>query len=278
MAAGKPTDVHKTVFPRAEAISFDVAAFDEALAGQGIKMVHWRSMRCPVGLVDQYDNRRPHDDHSGCSNGFIYTKAGELTVLFTGNNNQYSQSDIGMIDGSSVQVTCQRFYDDTEEQVYIAPFDRLYLAEEGIIVPTWQTFEAHIIGKEKLQYPAVMVQDLIDSDNNRYHQDEDFELENGQIVWKGSRRPTYSPERRRGQICSVRYNYRPYFYVKQLMHEVRVTQAEDMITGERRVFRMPQAMVLQREFVWERSEVDHSEQPDTVGVIKTARDGSYGPR
>ena len=50
-------------------VSFDPDAFDDALRAQGVQYVHWRAMRCPVGLTDRYSERRVHDDHSGCSNG-----------------------------------------------------------------------------------------------------------------------------------------------------------------------------------------------------------------
>lgn len=276
--ASKPQNLHQTVFPRAEAISFDVRAFDEAIVSQGIKMVHYRAMRCPIGLTDQYDNRRPHDDHSGCSNGFLYTKAGELTVLFTGNGNAPRETDIGSIDGSSVQVTCQRFYDETEEEVHVLPYDRLFLAEEDIVVPTWHTFEAHVTGRDKLHYPVVFVQDLVDSEGISYKQGKDFEVVGGQIVW-GSNRPKFDAELNRGSICSVRFCFRPHWYIKQLMHEVRVTQAEEPLTGDRKVIRMPQAMVLQREYIWEKAQSEReTPESDIVGKMKAPRDGQFGPR
>lgn len=279
MSAKKPSLVNSLDFPSGQAVSFDVEAFDDLIQSQGVKLIHFRAMRCPVGLVDRYDNRRPEHDHSGCSNGFIYTKAGELTASFMGSGASVETLDTATVDGSSVQVTCQRFYDGTEEPVHIAPFDRLYLAEEGIVVPTWQLFESHITGKEKLQFPVNYVQDLMDNEGKRYIEGTDFKVEGGYIVWTGSNRPRFDAVRQKGAICAIRYLYRPYYYVQRLLHQVRVTQAEDKISGERVVQRMPQAMVLVREFVFEKEDKDpQAPESESLRQVPGPRDGSFGPR
>ena len=137
MVAGATT--YTKVFP-SEQHSFDADAFDEAIRTQGIKFVHYRSMRCPVGLTDRDDMRRPHPDHSGCQNGFIYTRAGVITILFTGNSAAEKREDYGVLDGSSVSVSIPRHYDDTTEPCYLPTYDRMYLDDDSIIVPNWQLF------------------------------------------------------------------------------------------------------------------------------------------
>lgn len=279
MSAKKPTLVNSLDFPQGQAVSFDIDAFDQAIQSQGVKLVHFRAMRCPVGLVDMYDGRRPEHDHSGCSNGFIYTKAGELTALFTGNDRKSNELDVGIMDGSTVKVTVQRFYDGTEEPVHVTNFDRFYLAEDAILVPTWQLFEANISGREKLQFPVIQVQDLMDNAGNRYEEGVDFEIRGGYVQWIGEKRPTYDPGRGRGQICAARYLYRPYWYCKQIVHQVRVAQAEDHFTGERTVYRMPQAMYLTREYIFEKEDkVEKPEDENTLAQVPEPRSGSFGPR
>lgn len=254
----KPGQVFSTDLPN-EAISFDVEAFDSLLRSQGVTFVHYRAMRCPVGMIDEFDTRRPHEDHSGCSNGFLYTRAGEITCLFTGNGTQATMSEVGIMDGSTVSVTLPRYYDGTETPLYIAPFDRLYLAEERIVVPDWQLFRTNG-QKDKLNFLAVTVQDLVDSNNERYD-GRDFVVEAGRIAWIGPRRPPFDPQSGKGAVCSIRYVYRPYWYVKNLVHEVRVSQSENPYTGERQIQRMPQAVVLQREYVFEKNDRDE-QAPD----------------
>lgn len=273
MTVRKPGQVYETDLPDA-AISFDVDQFDNAIRSQGVTFVHWRAMRCPVGLIDENDIRRPHEDHSGCSNGFLYTKAGEITCLFTGNSTSTQLTEVGAMDGSSVSITLPRRYDDTGRPLYIAPFDRLFLKEEELVVPDWQIFRANN-NREKLRFPAVTIQDLVDSRNNRYT-DQDFSIEAGQIVWTGTNRPG-TDEQGRGLVCSVRFTYRPYWYVKQLLHEVRVSQAADPFTGERRIHRMPQAAVLQREYVFEKNDNDE-EAPDSPRQVQPPDPSIFGPR
>jgi hypothetical protein len=272
-----PQEVYSTEMPNA-AVSFDVDAFDELIRSQGVTFVHWRAMRCPVGMIDPFDSRRPHEDHSGCSNGFLYTKAGVITASFQGNGNQANVGELGVTDGSTVSVTMPRFYDGTQTPVYMAPFDRLYLAEENLVVVNWQLFQADPLGRDKLNFPAVTVQDLVDSQAKRYEQP-DFEIREGRIVWLTGNRPGLDPETGKGLVCSIRYTYRPYWYVKTLVHEVRVSQAENPITGAREIVRMPQAIVLQREYIFEKEDRDpESVKPDSPRQVQAPEGPRFGPR
>ena len=254
MAKHKPESTIGTQIPD-EGISFDVDAFDNLLRSQGVTFIHWRAMRCPVGLVDEHDVRRPHEDHEGCSNGFLYTPAGEVTALFAGNSTKTTATETGLIDGSTVSVTLPRFYDDKEGlPVSVVTFDRLYLKEESILVPHWQLVTQDLSGRDKLQFLAREVQDVVDSRGKRYHPG-DYHLEAGRIIW-GSNRPGVDPETGKGIVYAIRYLYRPYWYVQHLIHEVRVSQSENIYTGARQIQRMPQACVLQREYVFEKADRD----------------------
>lgn len=262
-----------------QTVSFDIPAFENLLKGHSVQFVHFRAMRCPVGLVDRYDNRRPDHDHSGCSNGYVYTRAGYLRATFMGNTDAYKNSDVGFINGSSAAVTLQRFYEDSEDDVQITEFDRLYLDEEKITVPTWELFEAHITGKDKLKFPAVKVIDLMDNAGIRYQQGQDFDVQGGYIVWREQRRPQFDPKLGRGAVCSVRYTYRPYWYVKELRHQVRVVQVDDQITGVREIQRMMQECVIQREYVFEKEDKDDkAPNPESPAQVKAPPDGNFGPR
>lgn len=272
--------VTQSQFPQDSALSFDPQAFDDAIRSQGIQLVHHRAMRCPVGMIDQYDSRRPHDDHSGCSNGFIYSAAGTITCLFTGVTNELKQQDVGLQDGSTVQVTAPRYYDDEEgfegeEEVQIAPFDRLYLKQEAVTVPHWQLATAHITGREKLSFPLVSVIDVMDARGRRYSPGE-YRIEDGQLVWTGQG-PGLDPNSDKGTVFAIRYTYRPYFYVSRVMHQVRVAQVETMI--ERMVMRMPQSFLLSREYVYENEQKDETAvDPTSSRQMKAPATGRFGPR
>ena len=273
-----PGEIDRTqVFTNTQ-VYFDPEAFDDAIRAHGASFIHWRAMRCPVGIVDLDDSRRPDDDHSGCTNGFMYTIAGKVTCAFTGNNNQPQMQETGILDGSSVNVTLPRFYDDTGLPVYIVPFDRLYLAEESIVVVEWELTEAHATGRDKLRRPAVKVQDLVDNKGIRYTEGVDFEVQQGQVVWLTQNRPQPDLQTGKGAIYAVRYLFRPYWYVKRLEHEVRVSQVDDP-EGNRHTVRMPQAVSLMREFVFEKEEKDaEAAHPESYRQVKGPREGSFGPR
>lgn len=266
-------------------ISFDVDAFDNFIRSQGVLFIHQRGMRCPVGVIDPNDQQRPHPDHSGCQNGFLYTVAGKVTALFAGNSMQASVQDVGVLDAASVSATFPRFYDEVTDccegprECLLAPFDRLYLSNENIHVVYWQTFEASITGRDRLQFPAVRVQDLVDSMGIRYRQDIDFSVEEGRIVWLNENRPGLDPDSGKGRICSVRYEYRPHWYVKALVHDIRVSQSDNPVTGVRTLTRMPQAVQLQREYLFTGSRDNDPEapHPDSLRQAPGPRDGSFNP-
>lgn len=273
-----PETIYGLVFP-SDAVSFDVEKFDEFIRSQGVQLVHFRAMPCPVGLADPDDMRQAHDHHQDCSNGHIYTKAGTITTGFLGNSSSLQYQDIGRMDGSTVNIVVPRFYDDKpNERVEITEMDRMYLKEESLTVATFYRYAAHSSGVDRLIFPVVSVVDLMDSHGKRYKEGVHFEVKGGQLHWFPNQGPGVDPATGKGTVCAIRFNYRPFWYVKNLVHEVRVCQAEDEFTGERTVQRMPQQAVLQREYQFQK------EQNDSLAASPEKRkkpgpdDGGFGPR
>jgi len=290
MASGrKPVDHYITDLPTV-AIGFDVEAFDDAIRNQGVRLIHFRAIRCPVGMTDIGDNRRPHPDHSGCSNGFLYERAGSVTALLIGNGNNPSLRDIGFVDGASFTSTFPRQYDDPcvpPKPFYMAPFDRFYLDEEDITVSTWQLVKSNPSGLDKLSFPAVEVERLVDARGESYEQCQDFEIEAGQIRWKpGGRRPGEDVETGRGVIYSIRFRYRPFWYCARMMHEIRVSQQDNQMTGERKLVRMQQQCLLNREYLFLNESNDDLALDPRTSTSKAGsprqqhapEDGGFGPR
>jgi hypothetical protein len=239
-------------------------------------------------MTDLDDMRRSHPDHEGCTNGFIYTKLGCITALFTGNSKRKNPEEMGFYDGSTVQVTFPRTYDETHQPIYVAPFDRFYLDEESLVVPMWQLFLHHETGTDRLKYPVEKILHLIDSSGLRYQESTDFIVSGGLIKWIG-RRPTPSldlgplttsapilegnpVQSDRGAVCSARYLYRPYWYVGQVMHELRVTQTTEQ--DGRNIRKMPQAVVLHREYV---ALTRDKQEPGSLGIDADALRTVLGP-
>lgn len=274
------------VFPQ-QSLSFDPSAFDTAIESQGVELIHWRATRCPIGLVDKFDSRRPNDDHGtkcsgSCSNGFLYFKAGIVQALFTSVNNSRDSQDFGVLDGSTVQVTTPRFYDDTSEselgkEIFVVPFDRFYLKEEQVLVEHWQLVEHSLTGKDRLSFPVVNVVLLIDAKGKQYTQDVEFSIENGQLVWKDSLGPGFDVDANKGTIYSCRFAYRPFWYCSRVNHQVRVGQIETL--EERKLIRLPQSFTLQREAQFEKEQND----PEAISGQSPRQEkgpalGPFGPR
>jgi hypothetical protein len=261
-----------------EHIAFDVQAFDSVIASHGVTFEHYRAILCPLGLTDKFD-ARSHAGHSNCSNGFIYKKAGEITGLFTQNQTMINVSEGGIFDGSTVQVTLPRFYDDheNEREVLVQHFDRFFLKNVPANTVTTQKFEAHQSGIDRMQYSVTKVDHLIDSNGVEYEEGTDFTVCDGHIKWIGTKRPGYDPVAEKGTICSIRYAYCPFWYVKNLMHEIRVSRDLDPLTGIVGMTRMPYAVLLQREWVFENAERSQNGE-ELAKVVPSARDGGFSPR
>lgn len=259
-----------------QAVSFDPEAFDQLIRTQGVEMVHYAAMPCVVGMIDADDERRPHEHHQECSNGYIYTEVGSVTCGFLSNSKEVKALDMGRADGSTVQVIFPRYYDCTEcEPVQPAPFDRIYLKDENCApVVTWERYNASETGVDKLRYPAIKIVFLHDSTGIFYKPGVDFDLVGGKVVWRTGHGPGLDPTTRKGRVCSARYTYRPFWYVQRMVHEVRVAQVENEFTGDRETVRFPQSMVLQREVNFENEQRDRK-KAETARMGKAPNDRNY---
>lgn len=285
--AKKPTEHVYTDLPSVD-VAHDLDAFSEAIRSQGVKLVHYSAQRCPVGMTDLNTNRNPHPHHEGCSNGFLYTKVGCITALMTSNNKKQSLEDVGLVSFSSVQCTFPVTYDDSDDNFIVANFDRFYLQEESAKVVSWELFQAHETGIDRLKYPVECVLgSIVDYRGERYNEGADFIVQSGQIKWTG-RRPGSEIDvgpgmgngfgTDRGAVCSVRYLYTPYFYCGAINHELRFTQVQDGF--ERKAMRSPQALTLHREYVAQNIDQDSklTTSSDELRKLTSSMNGGMGPK
>jgi hypothetical protein len=271
--------------PVSDVVHMDTGYTDAVVDGQGMLLEHWRALPCPVGKGDPFDMRKMHADHSGCSNGYIYEQGGDITALFVGNSKQLQALDVGFVTGSTVQITVPRFYtNDRTREVVISVLDRLYLKqttnqEHPINVIAAQLFEHNTSGMDRVKYPINAVELIVDSHGKRYYQGDDFDVSNGQIAWRGTKQPGMDPETGKGEVCSIRYRYTPYWYVSNLMHEIRVVRSG---FGTERT---PMTALLQREYAFENEQNDQGQRPGSSPLANNSqrqamapRSGSFGPR
>lgn len=259
-------------------ISFDIGAFDRLIASHGVTYTHYKAIRCPIGLTDPFDVHS-HANHDDCSNGMLYRRAGDLIVYVQNNQSVAVFDDIGVMDGSTVQATFSRFYDDSDKEVSVQPYDRFFLTDQAAVSHTTQYFEHNQAGYDKVQYPILAVEYLMDSRGNEYFESQDFVIVAGQIKWLGQRQPGFDPKLDKGDICSIRYSYRAYWYLKQLLHEVRVSRDINPVTGELELVRCPHSAILTREYVFEneRNDENITGQKDPRDV-RAPRKRGLGPR
>src|SRR6185436_8493866 len=282
MAKPSADDPHQLEFP-SQTVSFDPEAFDLAIRTAGVEMVHYRALPCPVGMIDPEDVRHPGDHNIDCSNGYVYTLAGTVICMFVNNSKEARQTDLGRLDGSTVQVTFPRFYEKGRPEapdvmVEPAPFDRIFLKDDKISVVTWERFAANISGTDRLRYPALHVTDIMDARGVKYRETEDFDIVAGRIKWHDGKSPGMDPQTGKGVVCAVRYSYRPFWYVQRLMHEVRVAQVQNDFTGERDIMRMPQSMLLQREQVFENEQANLNTKDQPRAIPIPAEGSIFGSR
>ncbi|WNM70336.1 hypothetical protein [Myxococcus phage Mx1] len=259
-----------------EGNQFDPALFDERLRAHGVLMQHWCAIKCPLGVSDRFDERT-HHGHSNCSNGFIYKHAGDVTCFFNSNSSSARLEELGIWDGATVQVTIPRYYDCPKgQEVAVQNYDRFFLAEIATTSVTTQLVEAHITGRDRLQYRAVEIEYVIDANGVEYAAG-DYCIDSGHVVWNGDRRPQFDAKTGRGTTYAIRYRYVPFWYVRSLIHEVRVAKVFDYEKNGQVLVRMPHALSLQREYAFENEERVATGRSDERDV-KAPRTGSFGPR
>lgn len=267
--------------PAHDTVHMDSDYTDSVVDGQGVVLEHWAALPCPIGKGDPFDVRKMHADHSGCSNGYIYAPRGDLTCIFVANSKQIQALDVGFLIGSSVQVTIPRYYtSDRSKEVVIATLDRLYLKQldatsTPINVIAAQLFEHNTSGFDRLKYPANKVEVVVDSHGTQYSEGADFDLISGQLKWRGPRQPGMDPETGKGEVCSARYRYTPYWYVSNLLHEIRLVRNGALTE------RTPMTAILQREYVFENEQNDQGQRPlgnNSARQATAPRGPSFGPR
>lgn len=257
-------------------VSMDPSGFDELINTNGVVFIHHKAILCPLNVVDRMDIRSSHLDCK-CSNGHLYERAGEVTAFFSGNSTNSVFENAGIVDGSTIQVTLPRRYDDKDVPVICAEYDRFYLRDHVGFASHQQRFEASQTGLERLEFPAEFVEFLMDARGESYRQDIDFVLDRGFVKWTTDRRPGFDPVAGKGVVCSIRYHFQPHWYCQRIMHEIRVIRDVDIITGEVTTARMPFAVLLQRETVFrDKARTSATDNDPRAGA--GPQTGGFGPR
>lgn len=236
-------------------IKFNLNAQEAFAKARGVVFEHWAATPSPIGLKDRGDYRRSDTLDVFSENGFIFKKVGEFVATLV-NAPDSSQTggpaEGGLYDNSTGRLILPKFYNkdcpsDTKE-ISILPGDRVYAKDLELVVDNYQRAEYNPTGSDFLQYPAKCVQTLIDSKGIEYTEGVQFKVNSeGNIQWiDGKSNPGIDPETGKGRVYSIRYGYKAFWYVTQLLNEIRITNTDTATEPTR----MPQHVMVQREYVY----------------------------
>lgn len=244
-------------------ISFSPDHFDKLVDTHGIRLIHYRGIPDPRGMLSRGDARSANME-SRSTDGFLYKEAGLVTAYFSNNSDNIASQPDFSIAHATAYLTFPRYYDNTKEPVLLSNWDRLFLQDIEIRVTTSQYLEANATGIDRLHFPATFVEHLIDSFGSEYEANKDFLITpEGHIKWLNQHRPGWNAEMGRGTVYAIRYRYTPFFIVNRLLHEIRVANVTNPATFKRTLERMPYSVEVVREHVFlEQNRDQHSFQTD----------------
>lgn len=232
-------------------VKFNLTNQDDFVKHRGIVFEHWAAVPSSIGLSDKGEYRRSEVSDTITSNGFIYTKVGEFTAVLVGNSHSKNEIDAGLFDNSVGRLILPRFYNarkpSNKKPISLLPGDRVYVKDLVLSVENYQKVNFNHAGLiDYLQFPATSVSFLVDSFGRQYQFGKDFKLDNnGNIVWDAKNNPGINPKTGKGNVYSIRYSYNAFWYVNQLINEIRITTDEN-----NKPTRMPYSVSVQREYIY----------------------------
>lgn len=212
----------------------------------GIKFMHYMCVPDPLlqnspGDVrhsfgyDDGNQQFVESDRFHRENGFIYVKQQIIMGIFQGNTKDMRNLIAGLYGDSGANISLNRYYQDTNQKINVSENDKLVPCElpEEFHTVDYQKFTHNPTGIDRMQFKVCDVVFLIDSKGVQYHQGQDFNVVNGAIQWiDGGDRPGLDPKTGKGRTCAVRYTYKPYYYIKTVLHDIRIRPSMDPDTGE----------------------------------------------
>lgn len=256
----------------------DLEMTNHLIANNGVLFKHYMAIPYVIGS-HEVDGARDWDEQEVpvetsdiVDNGFLYKYAGDVYVVFTNNSQQMKQIALGYYNDSQAMVTFNKFYRGSEKIVTISQYDKLIPCEPPSEFRhiNFQKLYHSPTGLDKLQYLAENIIYLGDSTGRQYTEGIDFVLQKGCVKWLSSgSRPGLDPKSSRGRIISIRYTYVPSFYVRQIMHSIRVHPTIDLITGEVRTQSGPISGMIQVDFVFRDSVHTDANEVDAMIEART---------
>lgn len=191
---------------------FSADAHDNLVRSKGFKAVHWRHALVATRETPQAGVFL--DEPTDIPGYNLYDPRPFYIAV-----QQLNWQDQYIIQGvhgshaiSTVNYTTYYEADNSEkERVYLRKNDIITIDNE-VTVLTQELFEYKPNGPQRLKFPILEIDYLVDGRNNRYEQGIDFEIVNHMIQWTKNK-PSWDSGKGRGETLSVVYWTKPYFSV-----------------------------------------------------------------
>ena len=223
-------------------------AFNQLLQNRGIRFIHHVATPCP-NMKDLNSNN--HDPNCPfCDNSqIIHLEGKEIWGTFTSNSLEKMFEVQGVWEIGTAVISFPTMYMDKEQADFNA-FDKLICPDFQVRLNDLIQYEPTNNDIQYLRYPIVKIQNMtsvVDDALYTYTVDVDFTIEDGGIKWIN--KPLYDDMIELGEVISVTYVANPVYAVLNVMHELRVTQEFDIMTGQKVAKRLPQQILVKRDFL-----------------------------
>lgn len=228
-------------------------AYDQLLANRGIRVIHRRALNCPNVLALDTNAHTPSCPN--CDNsGFMYYGDREIVGAFNGNSMEKTFEQHGVWETGTAVMTFPSVYEDGTEADF-QQMDRLQLTDFTVRLYELLEYQPNANNTQTLRYNIEKIDYMVATNigsklaQRVFELGVDFNIVDGDIVWVAGREPNYNTSAQRGQVISIAYYAYPIYVVVQSLRELRVTQQYDSSTGGKVAKRLPQEVLVKRDFL-----------------------------
>ena len=230
--------------------SIQGAAFDQLLQNRGIRFIHKIAVPCPN--IKSLDANNHDPDCEFCDNSQILHLSGkEIWGVFTSNTLEKMFEIQGVWEvGTAVVTLPTEFGDGTQAE--FNTFDHLECPDFQVRLNDLKEYEPTSTGRQKLRYKIVDVCHMTSVRGDSlfvYTKGVDFTVTDGEIEWLLNKEPSFDSANQIGEVLSITYTANPVYAVLNVMHELRVTQEYDTVSGTKIAKRLPQQVLVKRDFL-----------------------------
>ena len=236
-------------------------AWDQLLNNRGIRLFHRVAAPCPNMKGLEENNHIPNCPF--CDNSqMIYhnTFPGtndqrEIWGAFTSNSLEKMFEVQGVWEIGTAVITFPAEYGNGV-QADFNTFDQLYCPDFEVRLNDLIEYKSSSSRITRLRYPIVNIDYMSAVVNNsmkEYALGTDYEITaDGDIHWLIE--PHYNSVDDIGEVISITYVANPVYTVQNVLHEMRVSQEYDMISGQKVARRLPQQVLVKRDFLMQTEE------------------------